>query len=82
MPQYSKKDIVKFQKLYLHYYGKVLSLDEAEKRFSSLVRLLRLVREIPARKQKSETDCEINIKGETLHDNSTNTPSGNLSEPK
>jgi len=60
---HSKKDIAKFQKLYLHYYGKNLTMEEAEKRLNALVRLLRLVRDVPAKKQSSNIKLKFNIKG-------------------
>jgi len=50
MPRHTKKDIARFQKLYLQNYGKKISTEESEKRLNSLVRLLRLVREIPHKK--------------------------------
>ncbi len=44
MPQRSKKELVEFHALYLHHYGKNLTMEETEKRLDALVGLLRLVR--------------------------------------
>lgn len=63
---HSKKDIAQFQKLYLLHYGKNLSMEEAEKRLIALVGLLRLVREVPNKKSKSEIKLKLNIKDKPL----------------
>ncbi len=63
---HSKNDIAKFQKLYLRHYGKNLTMNEAEKRLISLVGLLRLVREVPNRKSKSEIKLKFNIKDKPI----------------
>jgi cytochrome c-type biogenesis protein CcmE len=62
MTKYSKKEIADFQKLYLRYYGKNLTLEETEKRFDALVRLLRLVRDVPIKKKESDIKMKFNIK--------------------
>ena len=62
MTHRSKKDIIKFQKLYLHYYGKRLTLKETEERLDALVRLLRLVRDVPSKKKSSNIKLKFNIK--------------------
>lgn len=82
MPNYSKKDIMKFQRLYLHHYGKVLTMEESEKRFRALVRLLRLVRDVPTKKKplKMPDSKDNECKKPLVKDK--NIPNANLSEPK
>ena len=58
---HSKENIVHFQKLYLHYYGKNLTMEEAEKRLTALVNLLRLVRDV-SQKETAPIKLEFNIK--------------------
>lgn len=81
MPNHSKKDIIKFQKLYLRYYGKILTLEESEKRLDSLVRLLRLIRDVPSKKHKSNIILNLNIKNKPAPEKDVNTVNENLSEP-
>lgn len=47
-----RKDILKFQKLYLQHYEKKLSFEEAKHRYQCLIRLIKLVREVPSKKEK------------------------------
>lgn len=63
---HSKEDITKFQKQYLHHYGKNLTMEESEKRLKALVSLLRLIRDIPNKKSKSEIKLKLNIKDKPL----------------
>lgn len=58
----NKKDIAKFQKLYLRHYGKNLTLEEAEKRLDALVQLIRIIQDVPTQKQTSEIKLKLKIK--------------------
>ncbi len=46
MPKCSKKELNEFHALYLHYYGKDLTMEQTEQRLNALVRLLRIVRDV------------------------------------
>lgn len=51
MQHLCKKDISKFKHLILIYYGENVSMEEAERRLDSLVRLLRLVSDFKENKK-------------------------------
>ncbi len=53
MSHYSKKKLLEFHTLYLHYYGKNLTMEETEQRLDALVRLLKLVRDVDGKKMKN-----------------------------
>ena len=61
MPQWKKRDIIAFQKLYLKHYGKKINRNEADIKITALVELLALtIEEMNMKKSRDFEQTNLN----------------------